>query len=218
MPPGNSSITKRDAQREATRQRIVETAVELLVSSGVAATTSSAVQRKAGLSRGALLHHFPTHESLFAATVRRLVEINEEAVREAGVVGLSADDPVAGAVRTLCRVVDSPSFAAELSLWAAAATDPLLRGVLRAEELASSHDLHRVVDEVFGAELASHPRYPAAASLTVVFLRGLAISRALTSSSRTDRLVEEWAGVVRELLGAKEPGQVAGVATESGGE
>lgn len=218
MPPGNSNLTKRDLQREATRQRIVETAVELLVSSGVAATTSSAVQRKAGLSRGALLHHFPTHESLFAATVRRLVEINEETVREAGVGQLSADDPVAGAVRTLCRVVDSPSFTAELSLWAAAATDPVLRGVLRAEELASSHDLHRVVDEVFGAELASHPRYPAVASLTVVFLRGLAISRALTSSSRTDRLMEEWAGVVREVLGAKEADPATGVDIESGGE
>lgn len=218
MPPGNSKVTKRDLQREATRRRIVETAVELLVSTGVAATTSSAVQRKAGLSRGALLHHFPTHESLFAATVRRLVEINEETVREAAAGEVFAEDPVAGAVRTLCRVVDSPSFTAELSLWAAAATDPVLRGVLRAEELASSHDLHRVVDEVFGAELASHPRYRAAASLTVVFLRGMAISRALTSSSRTDRLMEEWAGVVRELLGAKGPDQGSGVATQSGGK
>ena len=211
-------MTKRDAQREATRRRIVETSVELLISTGVAATTSSAVQRKAGLSRGALLHHFPTHESLFAATVRRLVEINEEAVKEAALREACADEPVAGAIRTLCRVVDSPSFTAELSLWAAAATDPVLREVLRTEEVVSSPDLHRVVDEVFGTVLASHPRYPAAASLTVVFLRGLAISRALTSSNRTDRLVEEWARVVREMLGADGQEPAAGAAIASGGE
>ncbi|MFI9170028.1 TetR family transcriptional regulator [Streptomyces lincolnensis] len=40
------------------------------------------VQRRAGVSRGALLHHFPTLEELLGAAVARLVERNEEAVRK----------------------------------------------------------------------------------------------------------------------------------------
>ncbi len=210
-------MSKRDEQRETTRRRIVDTAVELLVSAGVAATTSSAVQRKAGLSRGALLHHFPTHETLLAATVRRLVEINEEMAKRAAFSKAQTDDAVAAAIRTLRQVVESPYFAAELSLWAAASTDPVLREVLRHEEAASRRDLYRVVDEVFGAELAARPRYPAAASLTVVFLRGLALSRTLASESRADRLTEEWAGVVRAMLEDESTDPPAGGSEETRG-
>ena len=209
-------MSKRDEQRETTRRRIVNTAVELLVSAGVAATTSSAVQRKAGLSRGALLHHFPTHETLLAATVRRLVEINEEMAKRAAFSKAQTDD-AAAAIRTLRQVVESPYFAAELSLWAAASTDPVLREVLRHEEAASRRDLYRVVDEVFGAELAARPRYPAAASLTVVFLRGLALSRTLASESRADRLTEEWAGVVRAMLEDESTDPPAGGSEETRG-
>ncbi|MDA8375293.1 MAG: TetR/AcrR family transcriptional regulator [Actinomycetota bacterium] len=210
-------MTKRDEQRQATRRRIVETAVELLVSSGVAATTSSAVQRKAGMSRGALLHHFPTHEALLAATVRRLVEINEETAKKVALARLPTDDAVTVAIRTLRQVVESPHFAAELSLWAAASTDPVLCEVLRREEAASRRDLYRVVDEVFGTELAARPQYPAAAALTVVFLRGLALSRALASARGADRLTEEWAGVIRAMLedGRTEP--PVGGRAETGG-
>ncbi|MDA8374485.1 MAG: TetR/AcrR family transcriptional regulator [Actinomycetota bacterium] len=193
-------MSRRDEQREATRRRIVETAVELLVSSGVAATTSSAVQRKAGLSRGAILHHFPTHESLLAATVRRLVEINEQTAKDAALGKTESEDPVTSAIRTLRQVVESPYFGAELGLWSAATADPALREVLRREEAISRRDLYRVVDNVFGEEFASRPRYPVAASLTVVFLRGLAISHSLASKSSADQLMEEWAGLVREML------------------
>ena len=210
-------MSKRDEQREATRRRIVETSVELLVSAGVASTTSSAVQRKAGLSRGALLHHFPTHEALLAAAVRRIVEINEETAKKAALGKVQTDDAVAGAIRTLRQVVESPYFLAELSLWAAASTDPVLREVLRHEEAASRRDIYRVVDEVFGAELTARPRYSAAAALTVVFLRGLALSRTLAGESRADRLTEEWAGVVRAML--EDDGEVppVGGSSEAGG-
>ncbi len=210
-------MSKRDEQREATRRRIVETSVELLVSAGVASTTSSAVQRKAGLSRGALLHHFPTHEALLAAAVRRIVEINEETAKKAALGKVQTDDAVAGAIRTLRQVVESPYFLAELGLWAAASTDPVLREVLRHEEAASRRDLYRVVDEVFGAELTARPRYSAAAALTVVFLRGLALSRTLAGESRADRLTEEWAGVVRAML--EDDGEVppVGGSSEAGG-
>ncbi len=169
------------------------------------------------MSRGALLHHFPTHEALLAAAVRRIVEINEETAKKAALGKVLTDDAVAGAIRTLRQVVESPYFLAELGLWAAASTDPVLREVLRHEEAASRRDLYRVVDEVFGAELTARPRYSAAAALTVVFLRGLALSRTLAGESRADRLTEEWAGVVRAML--EDDGEVppVGGSSEAGG-
>ena len=74
--------TKRDDQRRETRGRIVDAAVRSFVENGYAATTALGVQRDAGVSRGALLHHFPTSEALSAAAVARLVEINLQAVSD----------------------------------------------------------------------------------------------------------------------------------------
>ena len=191
-------------QREATRRRLVETAVELLIARGPAGTTTAEVQRAAGVSRGALLHHFPTREALLAAAVRALVERNEAAVGAAA-ASVGADvEPVERAIRVLRGAVVQPAFAAELELWAAARTDAALRTVLRREERRARRELERVVDAVFGPELAATAGYGTAAALTVQFMRGLAISDVLRGERRqTDRLVRDWAAVVRAILAGR---------------
>tara|TARA_Y100000780_G_scaffold25072_1_gene20808 strand:- start:44 stop:280 length:237 start_codon:yes stop_codon:yes gene_type:complete len=65
-PRGFSS---RREQREATRERILMAAVDVLVERGTASTTTLEVQARSGVGRGTLLHHFPTHADLLSATV-----------------------------------------------------------------------------------------------------------------------------------------------------
>lgn len=180
--------------------------MDLLVSRGLAATTTAEVQRAAGISRGALLHHFPTRDALFGATIRHLMQRKEATVREAlGGQGHQAE-PVERAIRALSSAVLRPAFAAELELWAAARTNEALREVLRREEKRARGDLYRVVDDVFGTELTAHPRYPRIASLTVQFLRGLAISDVLRGESRaTEQLLRDWAAVVRAAMASPPP-------------
>lgn len=190
----------RVAQREATRQRIVQVAVDLLVERGLAATTTVEVQRVGGFSRGALLHHFPTREAMLGATIRSLMERNEAAVREAEVEVPAGLDRVERAIRVLCASMVRPAFVAELELWAAARTDSTLRDVLRREEKRARTDLYRVIGEVFGADLVSRERYPVVASLTVQFLRGLAISDVLRGERGTERLIADWSAIVRAVL------------------
>ncbi|KJK48311.1 hypothetical protein UK23_17420 [Lentzea aerocolonigenes] len=190
----------RAAQREATRQRIVQTAVDLLVERGLAATTTVEVQRAGGFSRGALLHHFPTREAMLGATIRLLMEHNEAAVRQAEAEVPAGPDRIERAIRVLCASMVRPAFVAELELWAAARTDPALREVLRDEEKRARTDLYRVIDGVFGADLVAHERYPVVAALTVQFLRGLAISDVLRGERGTERLITDWAAVVKAVL------------------
>lgn len=49
------------------RQRLVEAAIACLREVGYAATTTQMVMEKAGVSRGAMLHHFPTKVDLIIA-------------------------------------------------------------------------------------------------------------------------------------------------------
>ena len=67
---------------ETMRSRILDSAVECLIEHGVAGTTTLAVQHRAEVSRGALLHYFPNHASLLAASVAELVRRNERAVSQ----------------------------------------------------------------------------------------------------------------------------------------
>lgn len=178
----------------------------MLVSRGLAAVTTAGIQREARISRGALLHHFPTRQEMLGATIRGLMARNEAATSEAAATltrhgAAPAGEPVTRAMQVLRAAVVRPAFGAELELWAAARTDPALREVLRREEQLARADLFRTVADVFGPELTARPRYPVAASLTVQFLRGLAISQVLRAEpNAVDRLIEEWAAVVRWVL------------------
>lgn len=194
-------MSKRDEQRAATRRRLVDAAVESLIEKGVAATTTLEVQRRAGVSRGALLHHFPTHEELLGAAVGRLVQRNEEAVREELAAGPPSADGLSRSFRVLWAVLRRPAFGAELELWAVARTNPRLRQVLRQAEGAARRDLYRVIGDVLGPEVTSAPSYPLVAELTVQLLRGMAISDVLyREDADRDALLERWITVVRPLL------------------
>jgi AcrR family transcriptional regulator len=53
---------------EATRARLISTARHLFAARGFAATSTEEILGEAGVSRGALYHHFPSKTDLFRAT------------------------------------------------------------------------------------------------------------------------------------------------------
>ncbi|MFD4459748.1 TetR/AcrR family transcriptional regulator [Nocardia sp. NPDC058480] len=200
-------MVTRAEQRDATRARILEVATELLIERGYSALTTVAVQQRAGLSRGALLHHFPTARDLSEALVADLVVLNEAATQAAAATLGDAVDPVERALSALYSALTQPPARAEFALWAAAGTDPDLAAALRVAERKAGRDLHRVVDGLFGAPIVAHPRYPAVRDLTIAVLRGLAGTRALQSSDQANRVVlAQWADAIRILLA---PGHIS---------
>lgn len=62
-------------RREETRRALLDAAVQSLIEVGFARTTTLEVQRRADVSRGALLHHFPSKAELLVAAVDHLAEM-----------------------------------------------------------------------------------------------------------------------------------------------
>lgn len=191
------------ADRQAsTRSRILDAAVECLIGAGVAGTTTLAVQHRAEISRGALLHHFPTHAVLLAASVAELVRRNEQAVSRGREFGGPADT-LESAVDALAFAARQPAYLAELELWAVARTDAALKQALMAAERGARRDLERVYLQLFG-KWADSAAYDDVVALTLHFIRGLAISENIRSSARRrERLVATWADAMRTLLETK---------------
>ena len=72
-----------EERTRAMRQRLLEATVECLVEHGWSGTSTTLVSQRAGVSRGAQLHHFPTKTDLVVAAVEHLSEVRGEELREA---------------------------------------------------------------------------------------------------------------------------------------
>lgn len=66
----------------ATQRRLIAATVAILCDSGYARTTTVAVAQRAGVSRGAMLHHFPTRAELIVATAYDILATQDTHRRE----------------------------------------------------------------------------------------------------------------------------------------
>jgi AcrR family transcriptional regulator len=81
--PQQTAPGKRAAQGRATRGQLIEVATSLFADRGYEGTSIEAVLAAAGVSRGALYHHFAGKEALFKAVLQALNERVTEEVTEA---------------------------------------------------------------------------------------------------------------------------------------
>ena len=142
-PPRRRTQEERTAQ---TRHRLLEATLECLVEDGYARTTTQAIAARAGLSRGAQLHHFPTKESLVVAAVEHLAHKRHAEMREA----LTAAASPARGLELLADTFSGPLFLAALELWVASRTEPALREALEPLERRVADELVAVAPGLLG--------------------------------------------------------------------
>jgi AcrR family transcriptional regulator len=120
-----------NAERSAaTKAKLLDATVEALVELGWSGTTTTEVVKRAGVSRGAQVHHFPTKDDLVLAAVEHLLlrRIEEFASTFAG---LSPERRTHGAALDLLWThCFGPNFDAWLELAIAARSDLLLHARL----------------------------------------------------------------------------------------
>jgi AcrR family transcriptional regulator len=80
----------RERQAEATRQQLVDVARQLFTERGYAGTSVEDIIERAGVARGALYHHFPAKDALFAAVYQA---VQAEVASAVVAAALAADDP-----------------------------------------------------------------------------------------------------------------------------
>ncbi|MEH0073568.1 TetR/AcrR family transcriptional regulator [Pannonibacter sp. Pt2] len=73
----------RQAKREATRERLIDAAVELVYAESARKLSLEAVAERAGVSKGGLLYHFKSKSELLRAMVERHMAIISKSVGEA---------------------------------------------------------------------------------------------------------------------------------------
>lgn len=116
------------------RLRILRTAVDCLVEEGYAGFAVQQIAKRAGISRGALLHHFPTKRDLVSAVIEHSFYMRIQAFLDAFRRSCAeGNDRVETAVAIHWDNIRTREFAANLELIVAARTDPELRDFLLPE-------------------------------------------------------------------------------------
>lgn len=175
----------------ATRRRLLEATVSTLCEKGYRGTTTLEVQQRAGVSRGALLHHYGSRAELMVAAIDY---VSRE--RIAAVLLLAQSAPprhrrVSWAVRELWSTFDGPLFTAAQELWLAARNDPELLATLLPHERIVGSAINGMAAELFGP-LSSHAQFGPALELLLDAMRGAASRSVLLTERTRARLLTEW--------------------------
>ncbi len=182
-----------EERTRAMRQRLLEATVDCLVEHGWSGTSTTLVSQRAGVSRGAQLHHFPTKNDLVVAAVEHLSELRGEELREAARQLPSGKRRTRAVLEMLADHFTSPVFTAALELWVAARTDESLHGAVVPLEQRVGREAHLIAVDALGVD-ESRPRVRELVQATLDLVRGLGLANTITDDhARRQRILAAWA-------------------------
>jgi AcrR family transcriptional regulator len=175
--PGEQEPSGWQAQKSAsTRLQIVEAALRCFVDLGYSGTTTTVIAEKAGLSRGAMLHHFPSKIDIVRAAVEHLHAKRLKAFRKAiDKMPRDATRP-RKALEAYLDHVKHPMYVAFLELWIAARTDPELQGILKPAQEAFEGEWYRTAVDLWPEWTDSGENFDLALDLVRYVMDGMAVS------------------------------------------
>ncbi len=161
-----------------TQRRLQEATIEALAALGYRGASTTEICRRAGVSRGAMLHHYPTKSELLAAAVDHLFERRHGMLRDALASAPPGADRVGLGLALLWEIYATDAHAAWMELVVAGRTDPELRIHLRRVEERMVAAGRRTCAELMGTD-PDDPRTAAVTRMVLALFEGLALQQAL---------------------------------------
>ncbi len=180
-------------RRDEMRRVLLDAAVDSLVEHGFAGTTTLEVQRRAGVSRGALLHHFPSKAELLVATIGHLTELRAHELKLRAAELPDGPARIDAVLDLLWECFAGPLFQVSIELRAAARTEPELRRVLTVAERGVRDGILHQTRAMMGKDVAARPGFEAAIDLTLHLMMGAATTALLHGEeARIGGLIARW--------------------------
>jgi AcrR family transcriptional regulator len=161
-------------RRASTRTALLDAAIDCVVEEGYANTTTRRIAERAGVTPGAVHHHFSGKAELLSAAVSHIGKrFSQEMLRHG--------PPDAPSLKARCEQVLDQTweahrgrfFQASMELWIAARTDADLRATLAELQHGVPH-LNRVAAQIVYPEMADQPGFAQVIETGQAAMRGLA--------------------------------------------
>jgi len=186
MPTDVEVMPRRPRQTQAERSaamraRLVDAAIRCLNKHGYSATTVAMVADEAGVSRGGMLHQFPTKVDLMLEVVRHASGYDENASRVSKTRNPDKRIAFMDMTDATWRVITKPPAMAKLEIMIAARSDPALAerlpDIIQAIEERRHDNVWEVAEE---AGIEDRDQVDAMVTLHMAAMRGLAIELMFT--------------------------------------
>lgn len=202
IAPDKTSRTQEE-RTSATRARLVEATLDLLLSKGYAGTTTVDIAARAGLTRGALAHHYAGKDELVVEAFDRHLTIVTEEIRTYATLvrdgSLSLDD----FIDRVWTIFSGRFFMLTLEEVTAARHNDFLRVRL----VARTRDFHDSLDAIwrqFFDETGLNPlEIEVMLNATLCLLRGMGVQTVLRDDPvYFRRLLRFWKSILKEQIKA----------------
>ena len=226
--PTPTAVPPRRTQAErsaTTRARILNAAINCLYKQGYGATTTVSVAANAKVSRGAMLHHFPSKADLMLATLTHALEVNGANFDRAAA---RFDDPwerCAALPDLRLDAAKQPAGVAFTEIMVGARSDETVRSRFPEFQraLSSGRTSERLAEWSREAGVKPTPRDQAVSHVIMLAIFGLAIEQQTNPQANADEVL----AVLRDLKSrameradaddAPEPGEPKAIPLVCGG-
>jgi AcrR family transcriptional regulator len=157
-----------------TKARLIDAAIRCLIKYGYSKTTTAKVAEEAGLSRGAMLHHFENGGQLMQATI---IELHHKRLRAFRRAAETRDHNVRSLVRAYWDQVLRPNFIAFYELSIVARTDKELAAILEPVRTEFREKWYDLAIQLFPDWQMRPENFRMALALSQNLLEGMAINR-----------------------------------------
>jgi AcrR family transcriptional regulator len=203
--PAESYLQLQERRSRASRQQILDAAVQCLVEHGYAGASTLRIQELAGISRGRLLHHFSSRDELLVGVVQHLAasRVAELRAEVGATIATPAGDParIDEAVGQMWTNFHQPFFWASVELWVAARHNDALRDALRPAERRLQKAIHQTVEAMFGPVWTARPRYRQTVEILLSSMRGVSLAYGFDPRTPArDPHLAQWRDMARTLL------------------
>lgn len=194
----DEAITWQKTKSRQTREAILQSAVECFYEFGYANTSTENIAQRAKLSRGAMLHHFPTRFDLIKEAVQYLnnqrlaTYAKVEEVAQAGAEYTRVEE----GIEAYWEQLNSPSFIVFHELQVASRTDPELATVIKPALAEYTAAVSEQSAKIF-PDLALSEAFERANLLSRYLMEGMAIDNSTRDDADHHKIMLPW--LKREL-------------------
>ena len=148
------------------------------MAAGYTRTTTTMICEKAGVSRGAMLHHYPKKATLVRAAIEHVYNRRIEEFRVSMAKVPAGENRLAAAIDLLWEAfAEGETFYPSLEFMVAARTDPSIRGDVEALSQNIVEEVESIFRELFRIKEAANPMAALAPRFALIVMDGLALSR-----------------------------------------
>jgi len=159
------------------RERLLDATIDCLLRLGWAGTTTVEIAKRARVSRGAQLHHFPTKADLVTTAVEHLFDRRVDEFRRAFATLPAGANRSEVAIDLLWKFFTGPTYYAALELLVASRTDAVLRQRMAEAQGRFVETIHKTFREFFPAPDVPMPFFDAVPQFVFALFEGMALER-----------------------------------------